>query len=301
MNNIILKISFFVFIISLTFLIGKDTFAQNDTAGSFQFRAYILTLNKDYYIYTLDDEIIYGKIVGFNRNEIHTNTEDGLIAVKKDNIRTITTDYPNVKIIPRNFSITKYKTVWSFGGGIVYPQGNSRFSGSHNTKSAGDYKKGFSICASGITPFSRYAAIKTELDFSHFPNGDNYYIDTWGNNSYSTYQSGGTINDVSFKGGIGFGNFATEGRIIFNIFFSLGAGMEYKAATTFYETMTGTYPYNNVFHNDSFSQFILCGCLSSSINIILKKNFGIFIEPQINMYSSANASGQISLKSGIFF
>ncbi len=269
--------------------------AQSDSAATFRLRLFTVTMNKDYYILMFDDEIIHGKVIGNSTHEITVSTEEGVISVKKDDIIVISEYYPK-KIESLN---EVSKSVWSIGGGIVFPSGNAHFRGNHNTKSSGDYQKGFTICAGVIIPSKRYIGFKGEIDFSHIPNGDNYNKKEY--STYTSYQKGGTINEITFRGGICAGNFNPQDRIIVDVSLNAGIGIMFKDESTFYETDTGSYSYTNEFYTGAFSQFTLSIGMSLSFKIRLIKRIGIFFEPQANMYSIANTPFQTNLKAGVIF
>ncbi len=255
-------------------------------------------MNKDYYILMFDDEIIHGKVIGNSTREITVSTVEGVISVNKDDIIVISEYYP--KKIESSNEVSK--PVWSIGGGIVFPSDVIHFRGNHNTKSSGDYQKGFTICAGVIVPSKRYIGFKGEIDFSHIPNGDNNY--TTGNSSsysYTSYQKGGTINEITFRGGICAGNFNPQDRIIVDVSLNAGIGIMFKDESTFYETETGSYSYTNEYYTGAFSQFTLSIGMSLSFKIKLIKRIGIFFEPQANIYSIANTPFQTNLKAGVIF
>ncbi|HWQ82588.1 MAG TPA: hypothetical protein VN514_09985 [Ignavibacteria bacterium] len=256
-------------------------------------------MNKDYYILMFDDEIIRGKVIGNSTREITVSTEEGVISVKKDDIIVISEYYPK-KIDKESSSISK--PVWNIGGGIVFPSGNTHFRGNHNTKTSGDYQKGFTICAGVVIPSKRYIGFKGEFDFSHIPNGDNYYTTGYSSSySYTSYQKGGTINEITFRGGICAGNFIPQDRIIVDVSLNAGIGIMFKDESTFYETETGSYSYTNEFYTGAFSQFTLSIGMSLSFKIRLIKRIGVFFEPQANIYSIANTPFQTNLKAGVIF
>ncbi|MDD5361885.1 MAG: hypothetical protein PHN88_07110 [Ignavibacteria bacterium] len=290
-----------VFLLTLSF--QNNIFAQSDSAKTFTLRQYTITLGKEYYIYTLYDEVIFGKIIGSNSEEILANTEDGIISIKKDKIRSVTSDYPMAVEFSNEPTLSKYKTIWSFGGGLLFPSGGQHsFDASHNFQTAGDYKMGFTISANAVFPLSPYTAYKIEFDFSHIPNGENNSTGTHYHEYVSnSYQTGGSINEYSLRGGIGKGNFGSTGRTHFDIFLSLGFGLLFKEASSFYITVLPPYPSYDVIGKGSDSQLLISIGLSSSLKINLKNNFGIFIEPQAFIYAISNTPGQISLKTGVFF
>lgn len=269
--------------------------AQSDSSATFRLRLFTVTMNKDYYILMFDDEIIHGKVIGNSTREIIVKTEEGVISVNKDDIIVISEYYPK-KIESLN---EVSKPIWSIGGGIVFPSGKTNFNGNHNTKSSGDYQKGFTICAGVIIPSKSYIGFKGEIDFSHIPNGDNNF--TPENPTYSSYQKGGTINEITFRGGICAGNFNPQDRIIVDVSLNAGIGIMFKDESTFYETFTGSYSYTNEFYTGAFSQFTLSIGMSLSFKIRLIKRIGIFFEPQANIFSIANTPFQTNLKAGVIF
>jgi len=256
-------------------------------------------MNKDYYILMFDDEIIHGKVIGNSTSEITVRTEEGVISVKKDDIIVISEYYPKKIESLNEESSSISKPVWSIGGGIVFPSNDIHFNANHHTKSSGDYQKGFTICAGVIIPSKRIMGFKGEIDFSHIPNGDNKY--TPENSTYTSYQKGGNINEITFRGGICAGNFNTQDRIIVDVSLNAGIGIMFKDESTFYETMTGSYSYTNEYYTRAFSQFTLSIGMSLSLKIRLKKRIGIFFEPQANIYSIANTPFQTNLKAGVIF
>ncbi len=276
--------------------------AQSDTSVTFRLRLFTVTMNKDYYILTIDDEIIHGKVTGNSAREITVNTEEGVISVKKDDIIVISENYPKKIEILDEESSSILKPVWSIGGGVVFPSGNAHFKGNHNTKSSGDYQNGFTICAGGILPSRKYFAFKAELDFTHIPNGDNYYTTgTSSSYSYTSYQKGGTINEITFRGGICAGNFNPKDRVLVDVSLNAGIGIMFKEESTFYETEISSYSHSDVFYTSAFSQFTISIGMSLSFKVKLAKRIGIFIEPQANLFSIANTPFQTSLKAGVIF
>ncbi|MCE1165780.1 MAG: hypothetical protein LWX07_10305, partial [Bacteroidetes bacterium] len=223
-----------------------------------------------------------------------------LITLEKDNTRLISKNYEDILKEPQKVERTKYKPIWTFGAGLVFPQGNRHFNGG-NPKSAGDYKTGISLFAGYVIPLKPFCAFKGEIDYSRIPNGDNYYYSSYMNDSYTTHQTGGNINEATVRAGLGIGNFNTEDKIIIDAFLSLGAGVIFKDATTLYEKYTGASPRESVYTETAFSESLFCFNLNISVKYKIGRNAGFFIEPQTGVYSSLNAPFQVVLKAGAFF
>jgi hypothetical protein len=301
-----MKYYFIVFLFLLSILNQNDILSQNDSLNTFKLGAYTITFGKDYYIQTIKEKIIFGKIVGFNNDEILVKTDNEIATLRRDNINSITTDYPNINDTYFVSAISKYRTIWSIGGGPLFPLKKQKpFNASHNTQSAADFRTGFSFSASGCFPLNNNSAVRIEFDYSHIPNGDNYNTGTrFEEHISSSHQTGGNLDEFSFRGGVGTGNFGSEEKLNFGLFLSLGLGVVFKEESVFYINETGSYPPDNIFVSGSDNQLLISIGLSTPFRIKLKNNFGIFFEPQVFAYvaiGSYNMPAQLSLKTGIYF
>jgi hypothetical protein len=228
-----------------------------------------------YKLILFDDTEIIGRIVSSDSEYVKIETGKGVSQIRKDDIFNVS----------KNLTPSKYKFMFSIGGGLGYPI--EEFFGGRDTW----YKHSFALHMSGGYLFKPTKAIRLNLEYLRLkaiPPG-------WG---VDILTEGGDADLYSLRADVLVGELRPKYNIIAYAFVGLGIQYSFVSARTTKEYWNSTY---HTFYREAQKDFYAVFCLGGGVGYRITPVIGVYSEINLAVTTNSNIDGYIPVKFGLAY